>query len=118
MTSDPLEPAPDDGRDAAHQARQRWADEVLQALGEKRLSINAAAKAVGISPGRLQAWLRQDVEPSPRIMRDLAQVIGRGHSHLLQLLEWLPPEMSDAPLRLEATERLNESLAQARRCLQ
>ncbi|GIJ51518.1 hypothetical protein Val02_84040 [Virgisporangium aliadipatigenens] len=99
------------------EARQRWAREVLQALAERRLSINAAAKEVGISPGRLQAWLHQDVEPSPRVMRDLARVIGRSHVHLLELLDWLPAEMADAPLRLEATEKLNEAIGEARRWL-
>jgi transcriptional regulator with XRE-family HTH domain len=106
-----------DARGAAHEARRRWADEVIQALAEQRLSINAAAKEIGISPGRLQAWLHQDVEPSPRVMRDLARVIRRSHTHLLQLLEWLPPEMSDAPMRLEATEKLNEAIGEARRWL-
>src|SRR5262245_16150519 len=107
----------DDSRSGAHEARQRWANEVIQALSERRLSINAAAREIGISPGRLQAWLHQDVEPSPRVMRDLARVIHRSHTHLLQLLEWLPPEMSDAPMRLEATEKLNEAIGEARRWL-
>jgi hypothetical protein len=107
----------DDSRGAAHEARQRWANEVIQALAERRLSINGAAREIGISPGRLQAWLHQDVEPSPRVMRDLARVIRRSHTHMLQLLEWLPPEMSDAPMRLEATEKLNEAIGEARRWL-
>lgn len=98
-------------RTAARDARRQWAREVSQALQEQRLSIHAAAKAIGISPGRLQAWLSQDVEPSPRAMKDLARVIGRGHLYLLRLLEWLPEELGDAPLRLEATERLREAIA-------
>ncbi len=105
----------EDRRIAARDARRRWAHEVSQALTERRLTINAAAKAMGISPGRLQAWLSQDVEPSPRIMADLAHVIGRRHGHLLQLLDWLPPELSDVPLRLEATEKLQEAMAEAQR---
>ncbi len=119
MTSDDAQPRRpgDDARGVAHEARQRWANEVIQALAERRLSINAAAKEIGISPGRLQAWLHQDVEPSPRVMRDLARVIRRSHSHLLQLLEWLPPAMADAPIRLEATEKLNEAIGEARRWL-
>jgi hypothetical protein len=118
-TSDDAQPKRpvEDARGGAHEARQRWANEVLQALAERRISINAAAKDIGISPGRLQAWLHQDVEPSPRVMRDVARVIGRSHVHLLQLLEWLPPEMSDAPMRLEATEKLNEAIGEARRWL-
>jgi hypothetical protein len=88
---------------------------VKQALAERGLSINAAAKEIGISPGRLQAWLGQDVEPSPRAMRDLARVIGRQHTHLLQLLDWLPMELGDVPLRLEATEKLQEAMAESRR---
>jgi hypothetical protein len=119
MTSDDAQPRQpgDDARDAAHKARRRWADEVVQALAERRLSTNAAAREINISPGRLQAWLHQDVEPNPRVMRDLARVIRRSHVHLLQLLEWLPPEMSDAPLRLEATEKLNDAISEARRWL-
>jgi hypothetical protein len=119
MTSDEAQAKQpgDDAREVAHKARRRWADEVLQALAERRLSINAAAREIGISPGRLQAWLHQDVEPGPRVMRDLARVIRRSHVHLLQLLEWLPPEMSDAPLRLEATEKLNDAISEARRWL-
>jgi hypothetical protein len=105
-------------RPTAHEARRRWADEVTQALNEQRLSIHAAAKAIGISPGRLQAWLSQDVEPSPRAMSELARVIGRQHLHLMQLLDWLPPEMSDVPLRLEATAKLREAIADAQRWLQ
>ncbi len=81
------------------------------------MSIHAAAKAIGISPGRLQAWLSQDVEPSPRVMGDLARVIGRGHLHLLQLLDWLPRQLGDVPLRLEASEKLHEAVAEASRWL-
>jgi transcriptional regulator with XRE-family HTH domain len=102
-------------RTAARDARRRWANEVQQALRERGLSINAAAKAIGISPGRLQAWLSQDVEPSPRAMKDLAQVIGRQHTWLLQLLGWLPAELSAVPLRLEAAVKLQEAMAEARR---
>ena len=104
-------------RQAAQEARRQWAAEVTQALHEQRLSINAAAKQIGISPGRLQAWLNQDVEPSPRVMPTLAGVIGRSHVHLLRLLDWLPAEMADAPLRLEASARLNEAVADAQRWL-
>ena len=100
-------------RTVARDARRRWATEVTQALQERRLSIHATAKAIGISPGRLQAWLSQDVEPSPRAMKDLAKVIGRGHLYLLQLLEWLPPDIGDVPLRWEASERLRDALADA-----
>jgi transposase-like protein len=105
-------------RIAARDARRRWADEVKQALDEQHLSINAAAKAIGISPGRLQAWLSQDVEPSPRAMKDLARVIGRQHIRLLELLDWLPAELGDVPLRLEATEKLQEAMAEAQRWIQ
>jgi transcriptional regulator with XRE-family HTH domain len=105
-------------RIAARDARRRWADEVKQALEERGLTINAAAKQIGISPGRLQAWLSQDVEPSPRVMEDLAKVIGRHHIRLMQLLDWLPTELGDVPLRLEATEKLQEAMAEAQRWIQ
>ena len=102
-------------RIAARDARRRWADEVKQALKERGLSINAAANQIRISPGRLQAWLSQDVEPSPRVMKDLARVIGRQHIRLMQLLDWLPTELADVPLRLEATEKLQEAIAETDR---
>jgi hypothetical protein len=102
-------------RAAAREHRKRWAEEVTQALAEQRLTIHAAARLAGISPGALQAWLSQDVEPSPRAMAALASVIGRRHLHLLELLGWLPDEFNDLPLRLEATARLQESLAEAQR---
>jgi hypothetical protein len=105
-------------RIAARDARRRWADEVRQAIDERGLSINSVAKAIGISPGRLQAWLGQDVEPSPRAMRDLARVIGRQHIRLLELLDWLPAELGDVPMRLEATEKLQEAMAEAQRWIQ
>lgn len=105
-------------RTAARNARRKWADEVTRALDERRLSVNAAAKEIGISPGRLQAWLGQDVEPSPRVMGELASVVGRGHLYLLQILEWLPVELGDIPLRLEADERLRNALDDARRWVQ
>ncbi|SRR6266545_1063489 len=102
-------------RSAAHRDRKRWADAVMQALAERKLSIHAAARLAGISPGALQAWLSQDVEPSPRAMASLASVIGLRHLYLLDLLGWLPEELSDVPLRLEASARLQESLEEARR---
>ena len=105
-------------RIAARDARRRWADEVKKALEERGLAINAAAKQIGISPGRLQAWLSQDVEPSPRVMEDLAKVIGRHHIRLMQLLDWLPSELADVPLRLEAAEKLQEAIAEAERWVQ
>ena len=86
-----------------------------QALEEKNLSINAAAKEAGISTGRLQAWLGQDVEPSPRAMKDLARVIDREHLYLLRLLDWLPGGLGDVPLQLQAAGKLQEAMAEAQR---
>jgi transcriptional regulator with XRE-family HTH domain len=105
-------------RAEARRNRKQWADEVTQALAEQRLSVHAAARLAGISPGALQAWLSQDVEPSPRAMAALASVIGRRHLHLLDLLGWLPEEVRDVPLRLEASARLQESLAEAQRWIE
>jgi transcriptional regulator with XRE-family HTH domain len=81
------------------------------------MSINAAAKETGISPGRLQAWLNQDVEPSPRVMGKLAEVLGLSHLHLLEVLGWLPAQLSAVPLRLEASKQLHNAVSQAERLL-
>jgi transcriptional regulator with XRE-family HTH domain len=105
----------EDRRKAAHERRARWAQEVNQALAERGLSVHAAARQAGISPGALQAWLHQDVEPSPRAMEALAQVIGRRHLHLVSLLGWLPQELGEIPIQLEATFKLHEALAEAKR---
>jgi hypothetical protein len=102
-------------RTAAREHRKRWANEVTQAIDEQRLTIHAAARLAGISPGALQAWLGQDVEPAPRAMAALASVINRHHLRLLELLGWLPEELGDLPLRLEATARLQDSLEEAKR---
>jgi hypothetical protein len=48
-------------------------------------------------------------------MASLASVIGRRHLYLLDQLGWLPEELSEVPLRLEAAARLRESLEEARR---
>jgi transcriptional regulator with XRE-family HTH domain len=105
----------EDRRKAAHESRDRWAQEVNQALAERGLSVHAAARQAGISPGALQAWLHQDVEPSPRAMEALARVIGRRHLHLVSLLGWLPKELGEMPIQLEATYKLREALAEAER---
>jgi transcriptional regulator with XRE-family HTH domain len=100
---------------AARESRNRWANEVKQALSERGMSVHAAARRAGISPGALQAWLEQDVEPAPRAMRELADVIGRSHLLLVSLLGWLPEELQDVPIQLEATFKLREALAEAGR---
>lgn len=105
----------EDRRKAAHESRARWAKEVNQALAERGLSVHAAARQAGISPGALQAWLHQDVEPSPRAMEALARVIGRGHLHLVSLLGWLPRNLGDIPIQTEAAFKLREALAEAGR---
>jgi transcriptional regulator with XRE-family HTH domain len=102
----------EDRRAAAAEDLERWAAAVRRALEEHNLSINAAAKQAGISPGALQSWLK-GAEPSPRAMEDLARVIGLQHLHLVYLLGWLPKELSDVPVRLEATEKLREALSDA-----
>jgi len=79
------------------------------------LSVHAAARQAGISPGALQAWLSQDVEPAPRAMRELARVIGRSHLRLVSLLGWLPEELQAVPNQLEATFKIREALAEAGR---
>jgi transcriptional regulator with XRE-family HTH domain len=96
-------------------ARRLWAGEVRQALAERGLSVHACARKVGISPGALQAWLSTDVEPSPRAMERLAQVLGRSHFRLVALLGWLPSELGDVSTRFEATEKLKDALAEASR---
>ena len=105
----------EDRRIAARESRARWAKAVNQALAERGLSVHAAARQAGISPGALQAWLHQDVEPSPRAMEALARVIGRRHLHLISLLGWLPEELGDIPMQLEASFKLREALAEAER---
>ena len=100
---------------AARLARQRWGDEVRQALAEQGLSVHACARRAGISPGSLQAWLNQDVEPAPRSMERLARVLGRSHFRLVSLLGWLPEELGDVSTRFEATEKLRDALAEAER---
>jgi transcriptional regulator with XRE-family HTH domain len=102
-------------RAAARESRTRWASEVRQALAERSLSVHAAARQAGISPGALQAWLNQDVEPAPRAMRELARVIGRSHLRLVSLLGWLPEELQAVPNQLEATFKIREALAEAGR---
>lgn len=102
----------EDRRAAARESRDRWKNEVRRALAEQGLSVHAAARQAGISPGALQAWLNQDVEPAPRAMRELARVIGRNHLHLVSLLGWLPEELQDVPIQLEATFKLREALAE------
>jgi transcriptional regulator with XRE-family HTH domain len=105
----------EDRRKAAHELRDRWASEVRHALAERGMSVHAAARQAGISPGALQAWLQQDVEPSPRAMEALARVVGRRHLHLISLLGWLPKELEEIPIQLEATYKLREALAEAQR---
>lgn len=105
----------EDRRKAAQDFRDRWAKEVRQALAERGMSVHAAARQAGISPGALQAWLQQDVEPSPRAMEALARVVGRRHLHLLSLLGWLPRELEEVPIQLEAAYKLREALAEAQR---
>lgn len=100
-------------RDAS-ELHSRWATEVQQALQERGLSVYAAARQAGITPGALQAWLKGS-DPDPRALGRLARVIGRRHLYLQQLLGWLPQELSDVPLRLEAGEKLQDSIAQASR---
>ena len=100
---------------AAMPYRKRWAEEVQLALEERNLSVSAAARRANISPGALQAWLGLTVEPAPRAMEALAQAIGRQHLHLVYLLGWLPRELSDVPVRLEAAEKLREVLSDAQR---
>jgi transcriptional regulator with XRE-family HTH domain len=102
-------------RKAAHEFRDRWAREIRQALAERGMSVHAAARQAGISPGALQAWLQQDVEPSPRAMEALARVVGRRHLHLISLLGWLPKELEEIPIQLEAAYKLREALAEAQR---
>ena len=96
---------------AAIPFRKRWAEEVQLALDEANLSVSAAAKRASISPGALQAWLGLTVEPAPRAMEALARAIGRQHLHLVYLLGWLPKELGDVPVKLEATEKLREALS-------
>jgi transcriptional regulator with XRE-family HTH domain len=105
----------EDRRRAAHELRDRWAKEIRQALAERGMSVHAAARQAGISPGALQAWLQQDVEPSPRAMEALARVVGRRHLHLISLLGWLPKELEEIPIQLEAANKLREALAEAQR---
>jgi transcriptional regulator with XRE-family HTH domain len=105
----------EDRRAAARESRTRWANEVRQALAERGLSVHAAARQAGISPGALQAWLSQDVEPAPRAMRELARVIGRSHLRLVSLLGWLPEELQRIPNPLEATFKIREALAEVGR---
>jgi transcriptional regulator with XRE-family HTH domain len=105
----------EDRRKAAQEFRDRWAREVRHALAERGISVHAAARQAGISPGALQAWLQQDVEPSPRAMEALARVIGRRHLHLISLLGWLPKELEEVPIQLEAAHKLREALAEAQR---
>lgn len=100
----------------ANEFHAAWAQEVTKALAERGLSVHAAARRAGISPGALQAWLHQGVEPDPRRLAALASVVGRRHLHLMYLLGWLPDDLDEATLlELEATEKLQAGMDEARR---
>jgi hypothetical protein len=48
-------------------------------------------------------------------MEALARVVGRRHLHLISLLGWLPKELEEVPIQLEAAHKLREALAEAQR---
>jgi hypothetical protein len=48
-------------------------------------------------------------------MEALARVVGRRHLHLISLLGWLPEELEEIPIQLEAAYKLREALAEAQR---
>jgi hypothetical protein len=68
-----------------------------QALDGRALSVHAAARLAGISLGALHAWLHADVEPDPRALGPLGELVRLSPARQLELLGWLPAELRSSP---------------------
>lgn len=87
----------------------RFGAAVRELLRERGESANSAAAAIGVVRNTLVSWLDGKVPPDPLRLADLAGFLGVSHAYLLQLTDYLPPELRSAGFHLNAASEARRS---------
>jgi hypothetical protein len=105
--------APAAGQDptAERQAvRTAWGRTVARALDERNVSVNTAARKIGVRRNTLVAWLDGRTDPDIHVFDRLATVSGLSHALLLELAGVLPAELGSVAYQLHAARELRAGL--------
>jgi transcriptional regulator with XRE-family HTH domain len=94
---------------------RRWGEAVSAALRERRMSNNAAAQAVGVSPATFSAWVNGATRPNVEALPRIAEVTGVSLWRLHELAGYLPEDYSPATAVIEAVNHQRSFYQELRR---
>jgi hypothetical protein len=86
-----------------------------EAPRKRKLSVNAAARAIDVSRNTPQNWLNGDADADLRTFDRLSELTGLSHVLLLELAGVVPPELGPIAYQTQAAHELREGLRRVRR---
>lgn len=93
----------------------KWVTVVGAALRERRVSNNAAAQMVGVSPATFAAWMSGATRPNVESLPAIAKISGLALWRLHELAGYLPENYSPAVMATQAIESQQRLFADVRR---
>jgi transcriptional regulator with XRE-family HTH domain len=81
-----------------------WSRELIGALQERRISNNAAAQRVNVSPATFTSWANGVTRPSVEALPAIARLTGLSVWYLHELAGYLPDSYAPATAVIQATE--------------
>ncbi len=81
-----------------------WSRELTAVLRDKRISNNAAAQAVGVSPATFTSWVSGATRPSVEALPAISELTGLAVWYLHELAGYLPASYTPATAVIQATK--------------
>lgn len=92
-----------------------WRREIAAILAEKRISNNAAAQAVGVSPATFASWMNGATRPSVEALPAIAELTGLALWRVYGLAGYLPETYAPATTVIQAVHAQRELYDELRR---
>jgi transcriptional regulator with XRE-family HTH domain len=98
-----------------HHDLHEWGEVIGAVLSERRISNNAAAQAVGVSPATFASWMNGATRPSVDALPAIAELTGLALWRVYKLAGYLPSDYSPAAAVFQAVESQQSLYAELQR---
>lgn len=97
------------------QELREWRDEIGTVLRDRRISNNAAAQAVGVSPATFASWMNGVTRPGVEALPAIADLTGLALWRVYKLAGYLPESYAPATAVIQAVKRQRDLFAEMQR---
>ncbi len=97
------------------QELREWHEEIGAVLRDRRISNNAAAQAVGVSPATFASWMNGVTRPGVEALPAIADLTGLALWRVYKLAGYLPESYAPATAAIQAVKRQRDLFAEMQR---